>query len=291
MKIALFYFSGTGNTEKTIKQWKEEIIKLNETIELFNIEKNNFDFSILSKYDKIGFAYPIHAFNAPEIVWRVAKKIPKMKNKINLFIIMVSGEYLSINHSSYMKLVRILKRRNIILESDYHYLMPYNMIFRHSENTAYKMYETMKQLAAIDVYEYLIKGINHHCKKLHFMGWFIFLIRIEQIFSKINGRFYKIDENKCIKCMECVNHCPVHNIEYKNDKFIFHNKCILCTRCSFNCPQDAFKIGLLNNWRVNKPYLFIANGPKENDKHAKYLKKSYEKYYSYALKRINIFKS
>ena len=287
MKIALFYFSGTGNTFKVVSRWKEVSSDFDVSINLYNIESTSLSDIDLNSYDKIGFAYPIHAFNAPKNVWKFATFLPKLENKIDAFVIMVSGEYMNINHSSDMKLKRILKRRNIIVTSEYHYLMPYNMIFRHTEDRAFKMYETMYKLVPIDVKEYLKLNVPHKLKKVHPAGWFIFILRIEQWFAHVNGKHYKIDNTKCIKCLKCVNTCPVKNIEYKDGKFYFKNSCLLCTRCSFNCPTDAFKIGLLNNWRVNKPYKFKLSDANEIDKHPKYCKRSYIRYFKEAENRIN----
>ena len=45
MKVALFYFSGTGNTELTVKKWKYEATKFDIVFDLIKIEKDNFDFS------------------------------------------------------------------------------------------------------------------------------------------------------------------------------------------------------------------------------------------------------
>ena len=114
MNIVLFYFSGTGNTEKAAKKWKESAANFDINIDLVKIEKNDFDFANLDKYDKIGFAYPVHAFNAPENVWKFAKKFPKLENQKKVFLVMVSGEYMTINHSSGKKLLRILKKKNIV---------------------------------------------------------------------------------------------------------------------------------------------------------------------------------
>ena len=289
MKVAILYFSGTGNTELTVKKWKESASSLNVEIDLFKIENEEFDFSHIDEYEKIGIAYPIHAFNAPENVWRYAKKFPKLDKEKKIFLIMVSGEYLSVNHSSGKKLLRILKKKNYVLENDYHYLMPYNIIFRHTENRATQMYLTMNKLVPIDVEKYLIEGENHRTKKLHLTGLFIWLLRIEQWFSGWNGKLFKVNKEKCIKCMKCVNNCPVKNIEYIDGKFKFHNRCLMCTRCSFNCPTDAFSIGLLNGWRVNKPYRFKEVDFVEKDKHPHYCKNSYIRYFKEADERVENF--
>ena len=46
MKVALFYFSGTGNTELTVKKWKDEAAKFDIAVDLIKIEKDNFDLNI-----------------------------------------------------------------------------------------------------------------------------------------------------------------------------------------------------------------------------------------------------
>ena len=284
MKSIIFYFSGTGNTELVVKKWQSECHSF--PLEIKKIEEVNNETIDLSEYDKIGIAYPIHAFNAPRNVLKFAKKIVPSEMKKRVYIIMVSGEYMTVNHSSALKLGSILKKRNYFIESDYHYIMPYNMIFRHTELRAYQMFKTMNDLVVLDVKEYFEENKPHHLKKHRFIRPFIWALRIEQVFAPINGKTYRIKEKKCIKCMKCVNSCPTNNIEYKDGKFVFHGRCICCTRCSFNCPTDAFKIGLLNGWRVNKPYKFAKPEVEEVDKHPRYCKKSYIRYYQEAEERL-----
>ena len=74
MRIALFYFSGSGNTKTVALKWKDSISSLGFECDLFNIEKDEFDFNNVNQYDKIGFAYPVHAFNAPKNVWKYWKQ-------------------------------------------------------------------------------------------------------------------------------------------------------------------------------------------------------------------------
>ncbi len=173
MKIAIYYFSGTGNTELTVKKWQAEASKYNIDCQLFKIEENPKEDVDVSSYDKIGIAYPIHAFNAPSNVNKFVSHIKKLDEKKDAFVIMVSGEYMNLNHSSDNKIRRILKRRNIIVKSEYHYLMPYNMIFRHTEKRAFQMYETMNALVPLDVEDYLKDDKPHKLKKIHLTGWLI----------------------------------------------------------------------------------------------------------------------
>ena len=287
MKVAIYYFSGTGNTELTVKKWQSEAKKHNIEVDLFKIEEIKDEIDV-SSYDKIGFGYPIHAFNAPRIVLKFAKKIKALEEKKPAFAVMVSGEYMNLNHSSHLKLGSILKHKNIFFESEYHYLMPYNMIFRHTEKRAFQMYETMNKLVELDVKDYLVDNIPHQLKKHKvFIRPFVWLLRIEQLFAPVNGKTFKINKKKCIKCMMCVKNCPTQNIEFKDGKFKFHNHCVLCTRCSFNCPTNAFSIGLLTGWKVNGKYKFKEPTEEEIDKHPRYCKKSYQRYYKEADERLS----
>lgn len=287
MKVAIFYFSGTGNTELTVKKWQSEAQKRHIELDLVKIEDNKEEVIDVSKYDKIGFGYPIHAFNAPRNVWKFAKRIKKVDEKKPAFAVMVSGEYMNLNHSSHLKVASILKRKNIFFESEYHYIMPYNMIFRHTEKRAFEMYQTMNALVPLDVEDYLVNNKPHYLKKHKvFIRPVIWLLRIEQLFAPVNGKTFKISKKKCIKCMKCVNNCPTHNIEFKDGKFKFHNHCLCCTRCSFNCPTNAFSIGLLTGWKVNGNYKFKEPEIIEVDKHPKYCKKSYIRYYKEAAERL-----
>ena len=286
MKVGIYYFSGTGNTELTVKKWQSEALARGIELDLIKIEEIKEAEVDVSCYDKIGFGYPIHAFNAPRNVLKFAKKIKKIDQKKPAFVVMVSGEYMNLNHSSHLKLGSILKRKNIFFESEYHYVMPYNMIFRHTEKRAYQMFKTMNELVALDVKEYLIDGQVHKLKKHKFIRPFIWAIRIEQPFAPVNGKTYRINKKKCIKCMLCVKSCPTQNIEFKDGKFKFHNHCLCCTRCSFYCPTNAFSIGLLTAWKVNGKYQFKEPEKEEVDKHPRYCKKSYARYYKEAEERL-----
>ena len=195
-----------------------------------------------------------------------------------------SGEYLFWNNASSLKLISLLKRRNIIVTNEYHYLMPYSLIFRHSDFMAFRMDQIMSNLVPIDLKDF-IDNKPHHLKRFFFDSPFAFIFRIQQVAGRSNGKRYKIDANKCIKCMRCVNECPINNIEYIEDKFLFKNKCLMCMRCVMNCPSDAFNIGLFNSWKVNKPYTFIE-APYQEEIKPNYCKKAYTRYFLEAEEKI-----
>jgi len=285
MDNALIYcFSGTGNTKKICGLYKSEFEKQGVETTVYEIKGELKELPDPNDYKYVGFAYPIHAFNAPHVMLELAKALPKAQNK-EYFVIKSSGEPLRINNISSYKMRRILKRRGYNQFAEYHYVMPYNMIFRHTDDFATKMWNTAKRLAPVEAREVLAKT-PHMLKGVafgHFLAW---LFRIEHGAMRLNGRMFKVDKKKCINCGACVKNCPVNNIKIENGKFKFGGECLMCTRCSFGCPTDAFDIALLNGWRINGRYNMSYDGEPQKNSHEWYCKKAYKRYFESAETKI-----
>lgn len=287
MKNAIIYvFSGTGNTLKACDIYKREFEKFGIETTLYNVRKGFENLPNPNDFDLVGFAYPIHGFNAPYIMLDLAKALPRANGKKQYFVVKTSGEPLKINNVSSIKFNDIMKKKGYVAGSEYHYVMPYNMIFRHTDDMAAKMKYTLDKLAPIEARE-VVCGVEHKLAKVPFGRFVAWVVRIEQPAMKVNGRFFKVNSDKCIKCGACAKNCPVGNIKIdENGKFSFGNDCIMCTRCSFNCPRDAFDIGILNGWRVNGKYSFKAPEKPQKDKHSWYCKKAYVRYFADVSKKI-----
>ncbi|MDE6274881.1 MAG: EFR1 family ferrodoxin [Clostridiales bacterium] len=283
MRAAIIYFSGTGNTKKVAEKYAECLAEQGCACDLFSLPLK--ELPDLSGYDFIGIGYPIHSFNAPQIVLRFAKALPKRKDKKKVFILKSSGEPVKMSRVSSLKLKSILKRRGYLVTNEYQYCMPYNMIFRHTDHMAYVMWGTAKALIPIDCAD-IVNGVAHPEKKMPFGRLFAWVLRIEHGGAKFNGLFYKV-KGKCIGCGKCAKNCPVGNIRMKNGKPKFGRKCMMCARCSFYCPANCIKIGLFNGWRINGAYSFEDGDPNEKNGHENYCKKAYARYFREAEERIS----
>ena len=290
MNAIIYVFSGTGNTMRITSLFKDEFEKMGVKTTLYPVCSAMSDLPDPNAFDYVGFAYPIHAFNAPKILLDLARNLKSVRDK-DFFILKSSGEPLIINNVSSLRFVSLLKKKGFKLKSEYHYVMPYNMIFRHTDREAVKMWETARALCPIEARE-VLNGVEHKLSRV-FLGRFIaWLFRIEHIAMRVNGRFFKVKADKCILCHKCEKACPVENIRIdENGRFYFGKQCIMCTRCSFHCPTDAFKIGILNGWRVNGDYpldrLPDENAPEPKHRHGWYCKKAYARYYLKAEKKKN----
>ncbi|MCD8041135.1 MAG: EFR1 family ferrodoxin [Clostridia bacterium] len=281
MKISACYFSGTGNTKMVAEEAAKVFTQLGHTAELINIDSGEAD---VTGCDILGIFYPVHAFNAPVIVLDFVKKLAPSDTKKKVFIMKTSGEPLKLNNISSLKIKKILKKKNYILTNEYHYVMPYNIIFRHSDAMAYRMWNTAKQLIPIDCKE-ILSGKESRLGYV-FLGSFIaWIMRIEYFAGKVNGKRYKVTQD-CINCNKCVNNCPVNNITVKDGKITFGKDCIMCMRCSFSCPVNAIKIGLFEGWKVNGAYSFKYTEEDDTQSHKNFCKKSYAKYFAKAESKI-----
>ena len=254
MKAVLYVFSGTGNTMLVAELYKK-FLEGSDT----QIYRLGADFPPPdpSGFDLVGFGYPVHGFNAPKVMVDFCRSLPAVGKRgeraKRCFIFKSSGEGLSYNNYSSQKMIGILERKGYWFASERHYVMPYNMIFRHSPEMVKSEYVYAHAMTRLNCQE-LAAGVQEKVRTNPLKGWFVPLFRIEWLYARLQGPAMRVDMSKCIKCMKCVKSCPLNNIRYDGNKFRFGTNCALCVCCSFNCPSCAISIGLLNGWRINGSY-------------------------------------
>lgn len=291
MRVALIYFSGTGNTKILTELYRDSLLQNGcEVTEIVLPLAENAEPVDFTSFELIGIGYPIHSFNAPQPVLDFCKKLLPARDKKSpaqkVFVYKTSGEPVRMSDVSSLKLKKILRRRGYDMFCEYQYIMPYNIIFRHTDTAAYKMLTTAKSLVPIDVAD-ILNGTPHLPEKVPFGGFIAWILRIEQPGARLIGRGFK-PTAKCTNCGKCVRGCPVHNISVnKKGKIKFGGKCTICMRCVFLCPHDAIHPGILKGWKVNGAYSFKQpEQPEPKTKHDNYCKKAYDRYYAAAEKRI-----
>ena len=290
MRIVIYCFSGTGHTKMVCDRYAAAFEENGHevTVRTLPLEQNATGDS--DDFDIIGIGYPIHAFNAPKIVLDLCKSLPKRDKKDvrkRAFVFKSSGEPVRMSDISSLKMCKILKRRGYDVTNEYQYVMPYNIIFRHSDAAAYKMWQTTKALVPVDVAE-ITDGTTALPKKLFMGGFLAWILRAEHWGAHILGKFFATTES-CTKCGLCIKNCPANNIKQnKKGKLKFGGKCMICMRCSFNCPKNAVKLGMLKGWKVNGAYSFDPPDPEspQEDMHEDYCKKAYDRYYENAQNKI-----
>lgn len=255
MKAAFYSFSATGNTKRICGLFAGELKKSGYETEYFAI-RQGADYAPPSGFDLVFLAYPVHGFSAPRIMIDFAKGLPD-GNGQGYYIIKTSGEPLRANDASSSGLRRRMSAKGYEFKGEFHYVMPYNMLFRHSDKMVALMWRAALNTVPRDAALAAAGGerfpeVPAHARAIRGM------LSFEHGGMRILGKFFRVDRDKCISCGKCVKLCPLGNITMSADgKIRFGNKCMGCTACSFHCPQDAIKIGAMNRFKVNGPYSFL----------------------------------
>ena len=92
--------------------------------------------------------------------------------------------------------------------------------------------------------------------------WWCFICPVGaslSLLQKISFFRIKIDQDKCIKCMDCVQECPVYALtpQTVEEGRSLGEHCIRCGRCIEVCPDEAIDIYWLGRQRKVKSQ-FIA---------------------------------
>ena len=253
MKFLLVYYTGTYNTRYLSERISDKLIERGHTVDRVEI---NIDTQVVDTngYDFIGFSYPIYGFNTPLAFDKYIKKLKFNQNQ-KYFIYKNSGETLAMNNASSRGILRLMKRKKTIFTGEYHFIMPYNIHFKYDEDFVREILDKDDKLAKIMIYN-LENGKVERIKSKFIYNFAAFFVGIVKIAGNVNSFLYKVDKEKCVNCMKCVNDCPEKNIYVKNGKIKFHHHCDMCMRCSFFCPTNAIIIGFLDwwGWKVNGDY-------------------------------------
>lgn len=281
MKVILYVFSGTGNTLKVASLFKKY---MNADVTVYRVSEKSGKAPSPEEYDLVGVGYPIHAFYAPEPIIKFAEGLPAVAYR-RAFVFKSSGEGLHLNDASSQKLIRILCRKGYDVTLERHIVMPYNMIYRHSDEMAKQMWIYAKAYVKLICAE--LEGFKRERVKKSFIKYCLpaAVGKIETAFAHLHGPMFKVDGNKCIGCGRCVKICPENNIKFEDGKFKFGHGCVLCMGCSFGCPVDAVGIGIFKFWKVNGSYRLEELARDDSilfplvPGHAKGIYRLYKKYY------------
>ena len=269
--IGIYVFSGTGNTLRCAGALRDALAELGADAALHEIK----DGTEKAAERDLVLCYPVYGFNSPLPMLRFCRGLEAGGGRV--WFLKTSGEPLKLNDASSGKLARILRKKGFEVKGEFGYIMPYNIIFRHTDEAASLMWETARRripaaARAIVSGEGTLPAPGAGAKLMSAV------CRIEHGFYPVNGRLFRVNDKKCLRCMKCVGACPEGNISYANGRFKFGGRCVCCTRCAFACPADAIRIGIIDFMRVNGPYDFSRDPAKAEP--IKYCRKAYERYFS-----------
>jgi ferredoxin len=234
----LFLFSGTGNSLYAALRIQESI----DNCEIMSIprvlEEERFSFEA----SRIGFIFPVHFLDAPQLVRKLLKKID-ITGKPYVFAVATSGgEY----GKTFQTMNKILGSKNQELHSEFSLVLPSNSIVMEDRSSTPEEIEKTIQESEVRIDEIIEKIINNESEK--FIPW---RVSLKNRFGSLMGRFFlyrifsdrrfRVDNEKCVRCGTCVSVCPMNNIEIVDDKVTYNHNCEVCLACIHWCPRNAIE--------------------------------------------------
>ncbi|MCL2688176.1 MAG: EFR1 family ferrodoxin [Methanobrevibacter sp.] len=236
----IFYFTGTGNSLYVAKKIQKvdggELVNIGQAL-----NENNFSYTI-EKGEKVGIVFPVYYWGLPTIVSEFVKKL-KLETSETPFI------YTVITCGSFARnadndLAKLLKSKNLELNSSYSVKMPSNYVMLY--NTPNKEDTNLSLELADNQIEKLIEDVKNN-KKGYFATHGPFTI-LGSFVYKTYGIFRKTKKfnvnEKCRSCGQCERICPSQAIHIKegNPEWV-KEKCSHCTACINRCPSKAIEYG------------------------------------------------
>ncbi len=251
MRIGIFYFSGTGNTEIVAKLIGNALERKHNSVEYFKIEdilNNNIAIDINS-YDMVGVGHPVLGFGATGIADRFSKYMPYGNNK-PAFVFKTASSHHYINQGASKTVIRNMKKNGYDVFHNSILAMACNWFLKYEDTFIKQLYE-----AAEVKTQRIAEEINNKEKRI---------LKINPILSGIFRIAYYMEEHggaryyaknikvsdKCTKCKKCINSCPNKNISETGEKIIFGKSCVWCMRCAYICPVDAIQPGMMKSCKL-----------------------------------------
>ena len=261
MDVCIFYFSSTGNTWWTGYRLVEELQIKGRTAECHSIEMLDEEKTskLIETSEAVFFGYPVYGSYIPEPMKEFIDNIkePSKTKKAGIFCTQMkaSGDGAWFYH-------KVLEDKGFEIRWTFHFNLPNNISMKISP-VLYTI-EKSKLDKIFNKCEIKIEkaanSIAMNAPSLTGNGFIGFLMGLMQrpFFKHYMKRPfkspYKVDPDKCVNCMRCIQICPEGNIKLVDGKIKYGDNCAMCMRCYNYCPKTAISaFGFAHNDK-KKPY-------------------------------------
>lgn len=241
MKIALRYFTGTGNSLRVLRTCKEQFEIAGHDTDISSINLNE---NILAEADLVGFCFPVYAFDIPRIARKYLKKLSFGSKDQKCFVIITAGasDESGFAIANCRKLLH-KKMAQIIYSAVIQ--MPINWTTAMDPPAPEEALPIIKQgvsMAKKMARDILQGRVEHHQFNIP-RRYGKFGLYKEYLMFKYLGihnlwRSFQVYEG-CNGCGLCSRHCPTDSIVIKEKKPVWKSSCEQCMRCVNLCPQEA----------------------------------------------------
>lgn len=260
--IKIAYYSGTGGTELAAKSFQSHLKAKGSicTIEKITdgITKNQ------SNYDLLLLLFPVHAFNAPDAVYKWIDGLPT-GNQIPAVVLSVSGAgEVCPNTACRLGSIKRLAKKGYQVIYNRMIVMPSNWVASTPSPLPYLLMQALP-IVVNQITSDLMLGISKKTKPLWIDRIFSAMGRLETYGGHYWGKRIKVLEN-CTRCGWCAKQCPAGNITMLHGKPTFGTRCHFCMKCIYGCPSKALQPGTCKFVAIPEGYCLqdIAQQPLQN---------------------------
>lgn len=244
----IYYFSGTGNSKLVCELLATQIGDSTSPMTAPQPCTDNV----------VGIIFPVYAWGMPNIVLTFLSNTLShlLHNNIEyIYTIMTCGD--DIGYTD--RLVRkSLQRHGLTLHAAFSLQMPNTYVClpgfdvdkkEIADNKVATMRHQIPIIASHIQAQHVITDVNRGVCA-HIKTYILC-----PLFNKylINDRQFHVDNSRCVNCGQCVQHCPVANIELSTDDVVtWKGHCTGCLGCYHICPNNAIQYGRFTKGKGQK---------------------------------------
>lgn len=238
--VKIVYYTGTGSTAMVAQSFRESLVKEGCSCTVEKIT-NELDFK-RNDYNLLVLIFPVHAFNAPELVYQWINRHYNV-NKIAAAVISVSGGgEISPNTACRISSIKRLTAKGFQVVYEAMFVMPSNILVATKEPLATMLLRVLPGKVKLVVND-ILTGVYRKSTPLMRDRLFSIIGEMEKPASRFWGRFIKALDY-CNGCGWCAQNCPSHNITIMEGKPRFANRCNMCLKCIYGCQRKALTPGI-----------------------------------------------
>jgi len=237
----IVYFSGTGGTALAAACFEDLLKKQGCRVSSCRIGRD-MDRDLSPGHDFLLLLFPVHAFNAPEPVFRWIEKQPAVRGKKAAVISVSGGGEMFPNKASRLSSIRRLEKKGYHVVYESMLVMPANCLLPVKPIVA-SMLLNILPVKVQGIVKDLMDGKIVRSRLSRADRIASILGEMEKPSAKLWGRFIK-STDACTSCGWCSANCPVGNIRMSDGRPRFDNHCSMCLGCIYGCPEKALVPGI-----------------------------------------------